>query len=126
MNRSIDLYFPSPDIQVIAEPGRYFVASAFTLACQVHSKRDVLKNGTIDSIMYYINDGVYGQFNCKITEFKDVHPITLKSTDEEMFNSFIWGPTCDSLDLVSNLFASMSHSALTEQIMKKYSFVLGV
>lgn len=57
MNSTIDLCFPSPDITIIAEPGRYFVTSAFTLACPIHSKRNVYQNGKLLSSMYYISDG---------------------------------------------------------------------
>lgn len=53
--------------------------------------------------MYYINDGVYGSFNCIL--FDHAHPIgsPLFDTDRnEKFMSTIWGPTCDSLDLVED------------------------
>lgn len=100
VNRSIDLHFPSPDITIIAEPGRYFVASAYTLACRVHSKREVRQNGKFLSTMYYINDGVYGSFNCSLYDHKVVYPLTLKSPNMELFKSSVWGPTCDALDQV--------------------------
>ncbi|XP_031640445.1 ornithine decarboxylase 1-like isoform X2 [Contarinia nasturtii] len=100
VNHNVDLLFPSPDVTIIAEPGRFYVSSAYTLACQVHSKRVVRQNGKFDSVMYYINDGVYGSFNCNLYDHKIVHPTTLKSADEELFKSSIWGPTCDALDQV--------------------------
>lgn len=76
------------------------MASAYTLACRVHSKREVRQNGKFLSTMYYINDGVYGSFNCSLYDHKVVHPITLKSSDLELFRSSVWGPTCDALDVV--------------------------
>lgn len=100
VNSSIELHFPSPDVTIIAEPGRYFVASAYTLACRVHSKREVRQNGKFLSNMYYINDGVYGSFNCSLYDHKVVHPITLKSPTTELLRSSVWGPTCDALDQV--------------------------
>lgn len=62
--------------------------------------------------MYYINDGVYGSFNCNLYDHKIVYPITLKSPDEELFKSSVWGPTCDALDQVSN---DLTHSKEEEE-----------
>lgn len=101
MNHSVDTHFPSPDVTIIAEPGRFYVSSAYTLACRVHSKREVRQNGKFNSTMYYINDGVYGSFNCNLYDHKICMPITLKSADEELFKSSVWGPTCDALDQVT-------------------------
>lgn len=65
--------------QVIAEPGRYVVASAFTLATYVMAKREVCDdNGTFLSAMYYINDGVYGSFNCTLYDHQEVYPVLLE------------------------------------------------
>lgn len=101
VNKSLDQYFPSPSVLVIAEPGRFYVSSAYTLACRVHSKREILnRNGKFESMMYFINDGVYGSFNCQLYDHKIVYPITLKTPDEETFKSSVWGPTCDALDQV--------------------------
>lgn len=110
VNRSIDMHFPSStNVTIIAEPGRFFVSSAFTLACRVHSKREVRENGKFNSMMYYINDGVYGSFNCKLYDHQIVHPITLKPPNDELFKSSVWGPTCDALDQVwKKLFLHVS------------------
>lgn len=69
-------YFVS---QIIAEPGRYVVASAFTLATSIVAKREVTDaNGSLESIMYYINDGVYGSFNCLLYDHQKVNAVLLK------------------------------------------------
>ena len=39
VNRSLDQYFPDKNTRVIAEPGRFFVASAFTVATNIIGKR---------------------------------------------------------------------------------------
>lgn len=81
VNSSLDLYFPSSnDVTVIAEPGRFYVSSAYTLACRVHSKREIRKNGKTKRIMYYMNDGVCGSFNCQIYDDR-VRPILLKPSN---------------------------------------------
>ena len=59
--------------------------------------------------MYYVNDGVYGSFNCLIFDHAKVTPKcmdqenvdTKDNTTAELYNSTIWGPTCDSMDIIS-------------------------
>lgn len=87
---------------MIAEPGRYYVSSAYTLLTRIHSKREVRINGAIDTRMYFINDGVYGSFNCNIYDRsrKVVVPIPVKPFAGPVYKSIIWGPTCDALDQV--------------------------
>lgn len=91
-------------MQVIAEPGRFYVASAFTLAASIHSKRSVRADKTLPNVvthnMYYINDGVYGSFNCLLYDHRHVTPVPLKNGYGKMVSSSIWGPTCDGLDQV--------------------------
>ena len=73
INLALDKYFPSDSgVRIIAEPGRYYVASAFMLAVNIIAKKLVLKEQTSSddeeessewTFMYYLNDGVYGSFN---------------------------------------------------------------
>lgn len=100
INPSLDKYFPNNDVTIIAEPGRFFVASAYTLACRIHSKREVVRNGKVENMMYFINDGVYGSFNCILYDHKVVQPIPIETSKGDVFKSSIWGPTCDALDQV--------------------------
>lgn len=62
MNDALDEWFPpSNGVTIIAEPGRFFVASAFTLATRIHS---IKKRTNYDEhIMYFINDGIFGSFS---------------------------------------------------------------
>lgn len=107
VNIALNDYFPDPSVHVIAEPGRFYVASAYTLACNIHSVRRVeLKdpaNGTLTAHnMYYINDGVYGSFNCMLYDHQHVTPLPLKEyVGNKLTPSSVWGPTCDGLDQVS-------------------------
>ena len=94
-------------IQFIAEPGRYFVEKSHTLVLNViGKKRETITNeDAIDSenIIYYLNDGIYGSFNCIIFDHKI--PVILpfnERNEKKMFKSKIFGPTCDSIDLISN------------------------
>lgn len=56
----------------------------------------------------YINDGVYGAFNCILFDHQVIHPYVLSmngsfhvSASEPKHVSSVWGPTCDSIDCVS-------------------------
>ena len=55
----------------------------------------------------YINDGVYGSFNCILFDHQTVHPyvLSLKGSFHVpsaacLRPSSVWGPTCDSIDCV--------------------------
>uniref|UniRef100_A0A8W8JTZ2 Orn/DAP/Arg decarboxylase 2 C-terminal domain-containing protein n=1 Tax=Magallana gigas TaxID=29159 RepID=A0A8W8JTZ2_MAGGI len=51
-------------------------------------------------MMYYVNDGVYGSFNCLLFDHAKVEVSTLQESDERSYSSSIWGPTCDGLDCI--------------------------
>ncbi|KAG0054403.1 hypothetical protein BGZ83_011303 [Gryganskiella cystojenkinii] len=105
-----------PEVRVIAEPGRYYVGSAFTLATQVIARRTIRRDISEESQehpahMYYINDGMYGSFNCIMFDHQICEPKVLlkeggfayKTTliDEPHGIASVWGPTCDSIDCIS-------------------------
>lgn len=102
VNQGLEAYFADKNVRVIAEPGRFYVASAFTLVTNIHSKKNIYDATTddVNHVMYYINDGVYGSFNCLLYDHQHVKPILLlpPSNEEKKMPSTIWGPTCDALD----------------------------
>lgn len=113
INTALDKYFPSDSgVQIIAEPGRYFVASAYTLAVNIIAKKVIMKEqygsdeeddeASDRTLMYYVNDGVYGSFNCILFDHAHVLPTLHKKPkpDEHMYPCSIWGPTCDGLDRI--------------------------
>ncbi|XP_076155759.1 ornithine decarboxylase [Alosa pseudoharengus] len=113
INPALDKYFPvDSGVKVIAEPGRYYVASAYTLAVNIIAKKVVMNeqsasdeedDGTNDrTVMYYVNDGVYGSFNCILYDHAHVLPTLHKKAkpDERLYPCNIWGPTCDGLDRI--------------------------
>ncbi|KAJ4922708.1 hypothetical protein JOQ06_003986 [Pogonophryne albipinna] len=107
INAALDKFFP-PDcgVQIIAEPGRFYVESAFTLAVNVIAKKNCEESGPGGQIMYYINDGVYGSLSCIFND--PAHPPVqllphrAVGVGEVRYRSVVWGPTCDSLDKVSD------------------------
>ncbi|XP_068194372.1 ornithine decarboxylase [Antennarius striatus] len=113
INSALDKYFPAdPALKIIAEPGRFYVASAYTLVVNIIAKKviedeesasDEEDEGTNDrTLMYYINDGVYGSFNCILFDHAHCLPtLHMKpKPDEVMYTCSIWGPTCDGLDRI--------------------------
>ncbi|XP_058128066.1 ornithine decarboxylase-like [Anopheles ziemanni] len=105
VNRAIDHYFPEKEnVRIIAEPGRYYVASAVTLVSFVDSKRivtDRLEDGTDRTrIFYYINDGIYGTFYSTAYEAQETIPIVQRKANAKEYSSSIWGPTCSPLDII--------------------------
>lgn len=118
-NEIVDVVAPCleemfPGVTVIAEPGRFFVSSAFTLAVNVHARRIVPdKSGDLSktTFMYYVNEGVYSSLNCIHFDHAVVRPkVLLKNgsfchgleySEQDMRSCCIWGPTCDSIDLIT-------------------------
>lgn len=100
---ALDRHFPEGcGVRIIAEPGRYFVASAFTLACCVYAKRQLYdEEGDIRHVMYFLNDGVYGSFNCILYDHQQVTAVPLKGSTGKVMSSSLWGPTCDSMDQIA-------------------------
>lgn len=93
--------------EVIAEPGRFFVHSAGALLCQVMAKAPLVhKEGEEEKagFRYYLNDGVYGSFNCLVYDHAEVTkgPFTLDDAtdlrDEAGSECAFFGPTCDGFD----------------------------
>ncbi|KAM3758766.1 hypothetical protein ACB098_01G070100 [Castanea mollissima] len=92
------------NIGVIAEPGRFFAESVFTLATNIIGKR--IRNELRES---WISDGIYGSLNCIILDNAIVKcmPLALTSNLEnptrkgsKTYTSTVFGPTCDALDIV--------------------------
>lgn len=82
-------------IKFIAEPGRYFTEATHTLVINVIAKK---KEDNV--IKYYLNDGVYGSFNCINYDHQTPELIPLLSCDAKQYNTTFFGPTCDSLDCI--------------------------
>ncbi|XP_039466571.1 ornithine decarboxylase-like [Oreochromis aureus] len=122
INKALDELFPPANgLEIIAEPGRFYVDSAFTLAVNVIAKRvedtdecsgkclpDRKDYSSEKMMMYYINDGVYGSLSYLINDpaHTKVEPWPLRAVDnsEPRYYSAIWGPTCDSFDKVTESY----------------------
>ncbi|KAF8788061.1 Ornithine decarboxylase 1 like protein [Argiope bruennichi] len=102
--------FPDPDIEIIAEPGTYFVCSAVTLTTAICGKKE--RNSHCKTMngmnpvrrFYYVNDSIYGSFyrgvelyGCAMKPFLSDEELQRRPT----YNSNVWGQTCCAEDLLA-------------------------
>jgi len=91
-----------PEVDIIAEPGRYFVAESHTLAVNVFAKREMRDENGNRKFLYYVNDGVYQSFNCIFFDHYHPKPLVFSpGSRTEEFSCTIFGPTCDSMDCIA-------------------------
>ena len=83
-------------MQIIAEPGRFIVASSVTSVASVMGQAQ--REG---KTWYYLDDGIYGSFSGLMFD-EAAYPIDSAKQDGERFESVLAGPTCDSIDVVSD------------------------
>ena len=93
INAEIDRLFPE-DIQILAEPGRFLVATAATSLARVIGK--AVRDG---KPCYYINDSVYHTFSGIIFDHCQYPLKAFKGGKKEL--CAIFGQTCDGLDTIS-------------------------
>jgi ornithine decarboxylase len=93
INPELDRLFPSP-IEILAEPGRFLVASAATAVSQIIGK--AVRNG---KLCYYVDDGVYQTYSGVI--FDHCHYPVKSFTKGPTQICSVFGPTCDALDTIS-------------------------
>jgi len=105
---SLDRHFPvdgyGNNVDVIAEPGRFFAASTHCLMTSVYAKRDERRDPHQRQTLY-VDDGVYGSFNSIL--YDHAHPVArplqlcerhTDDVDGAQYPTTIFGPTCDGLD----------------------------
>ena len=85
--------FPQ-DIEIIAEPGRFMVATAATLVSEIIGK--ARRDG---KIFYHINDGVYHTFSGVVFDHWIPNFQAFRRGKKEV--CAVVGPTCDSFDKIS-------------------------
>jgi len=111
INGALDVHFPpSYDAHIIGEPGRFFAASGFLLCTNVIAKTRISADKITgqgadkdqNAYMYYVNDGVYGSFNCILFDHCTPagHPLFPSNKNNGETWCSVWGPTCDSMDCI--------------------------
>jgi ornithine decarboxylase len=92
VSAAIDTHFDS-STDIIAEPGRYLCTASHTYAVEVIAKKA--------DVGLYISDGVYGSLNCVVFDSAmKLVPIPLRRR-EDAVPTRLFGPTCDSIDVVA-------------------------
>lgn len=93
LNAEFSRLFPS-DIEILAEPGRFMVATAATLVTEIIGK--ARRDG---KLFYHINDGVYHTFSGVVYDHWIPNFESFKRGKREV--CAVVGPTCDSFDKIS-------------------------
>ena len=93
INGEIDRLFPG-EIQILAEPGRFLVATAATAVESIIGK--AIRDG---KTCYYIDDSVYHTFSGIIFDHCQYHLKAFKKGKTEV--CAVFGQTCDALDTIS-------------------------
>lgn len=93
INSELNRLFPK-NIEILAEPGRFMVATAGTAVAKVIGKAD--RDG---KRCYYIDDGVYHTFSGVIFDHCKYKINAFKKGPTQICSVF--GPTCDALDTIS-------------------------
>jgi ornithine decarboxylase len=108
INSEIARLFPDRSIEILAEPGRFVVATAGTLVSKIigRTRRDGKR-------FYHINDGLYHDFSGVLFDHWTPNFQAFKRGRREI--CAVVGPTCDSFDKVSlaeNLPANLDYGDL--------------
>ena len=93
INAEIDRLFPR-DIEIIAEPGRFIVATAATAIARIIGK--TRRDG---KTCYYIDDSVYHTYSGIIFDHCQYRLKAVREGPPEL--AAVFGQTCDGLDTIS-------------------------
>ena len=93
INSEINRLFPK-DMEILAEPGRFLVATAATSLARIIGKAE--RDG---KTCYYIDDGVYSTFSGMIFDHCQYPLKAFRRGRKEI--CAVFGPTCDGLDTLS-------------------------
>jgi ornithine decarboxylase len=93
LRAEINRLFPK-HLEILAEPGRFMVATAAALVAEVIGKSE--RDG---KRCYYLNDGLYHTFSGILFDHCQYHLKAFKKGPKRI--SAVFGPTCDALDTIS-------------------------
>lgn len=91
-----------PNIQTIAEPGRFFSERSHDLFVRVIGKKP-MENGK-PGYRYTIDESLYGQFSCIPFDHATPKWVRVRSPNENVRKSgpgILYGRTCDSVDMIA-------------------------
>lgn len=109
INNAIDECFPEVDVEIISEPGLFFMQTSMKLLCNVHSKRvQKSSDGEVSRVHYFINNGIYTSFlGFALYKIKRIPPkifrkLKARESPKE-YDSVIWGQACTATDILYEL-----------------------
>lgn len=116
----------SPDVRVIAEPGRYFASECVVLVTSVIAKRERVipadehteVGDEIKKIDYYISDGVYGSFNNLFFDHAHAQPIPMQRSKKQLEDNT---PDASGTDLPNSPDRSSSDKEESDPNISLYS-----
>jgi len=94
LNSEFKRLFSKDNVQIIAEPGRFMVATACTVVTKIVGK--AIRDG---KTCYYLNDGVYHTFSGQVFDHQHNPLHAFKDGPTKVCSTF--GPTCDAFDTIS-------------------------
>ncbi|MGB7762240.1 MAG: type III PLP-dependent enzyme [Bryobacteraceae bacterium] len=93
INAEIDRLF-SKDMEILAEPGRYLVATAAAAVARIIGK--TFRDG---KTCYYIDDSVYHTYSGIVFDHCQYRLQAFKTGEKEL--STVFGQTCDGMDIIT-------------------------
>jgi ornithine decarboxylase len=93
VNAEIGRLFP-PEMEFLAEPGRYLVATAATAVSRIIGK--AFRDG---KVCYYVDDSVYHTYSGIVFDHCQYRVKAFKTGETEM--STVFGQTCDGMDTIA-------------------------
>ena len=100
VNKALNKYFSSiKNLRVIAEPGRYISSNSMIHVVCVIGKKVIYINNK-KTFHYYIDSSLYGMFNNIIFDHGIIKFYQMKYNNSQVYNSTIFGETCDSMDKI--------------------------
>ncbi len=95
INAELERLFPDPKIEILAEPGRFMIATAGTSVVRINGK--TVRDG---KTCYYVNDGAYHTYSGIIFDHQHCHMNAFRKGKKTEICG-VFGPTCDALDVIS-------------------------
>ena len=95
INAELERLFPDPKIEILAEPGRFMIATAGTSVVRINGK--TVRDG---KTCYYVDDGAYHTYSGIIFDHQHCHLYSFRK-GKKTENCAVFGPTCDALDVIS-------------------------
>ena len=95
INSELERLFPDPKIEILAEPGRFMIATAGTSVVRINGK--TVRDG---KTCYYVNDGAYHSYSGIIFDHQHCNMFSFRK-GKKTENCAVFGPTCDALDVIS-------------------------